>query len=121
MAAEVLVVPLTYMINHSILTGKFPTKWKIAKVIPLHKKGDKRELKNYRPVALLSVPGMVLERIVAIQVEDYFEKNKLLGTFQFGFRRHKNTTTELLTLFDKILGSLRNSFSFFENSSLPTG
>ena len=103
LAANVLVVPLTYMINVSTLIGKFPSNWKISKVVPLHKKGDKNELKNYRPVALLSVPGMVLERVVAIQVEEYFEKNKLLGTFQFGFRRSKNTTTELLTLFDTIL------------------
>ena len=42
---------------------------------------------------------MILERVVAIQIEDYFVKNKLLGTFQFGFRRNRNTTT----LFDTIL------------------
>ena len=41
---------------------------------------------NYRPVSLLSVSGMVLEKVVAIQVESYFETNGLLGTFQFGFR-----------------------------------
>ena len=74
LAANVLVVPLTYMINVSILTGKFPSNWKISKVVPLHKKGDKNELKNYRPVALLSVPEMILERVVAIKVEEYFEK-----------------------------------------------
>ena len=46
---------------------------------------------------------MVLERIVAIQIEEHFEKNKLFGAFQFGFRKNKNTTSELLTLFDTIL------------------
>ena len=45
--ADILVVPLTYIINYSIKTGKFPTEWKLAKVIPLHKKGDKRSLNNY--------------------------------------------------------------------------
>ena len=96
---DVLVVPLTYIINYSIRTGKYPSKWKIAKVIALHKKGDKKTLINYRPVSLLAVAGMILEKVVALQIEEYFEKNNLLGKFQFGFRRNKSTISELLTLF----------------------
>ena len=37
-------------------------------------------LKNYRPIALLSVAGMVLEKIIALQIEAYFVENKLIGT-----------------------------------------
>ena len=59
LASEVLVVPLTYIINFSIVTGKFPSNWKISKVIPLFKKGDKKSFKNHRPVALLPVAGMI--------------------------------------------------------------
>ena len=96
------MIPLTYIINTSILTGKFPSNWKISKVVPLHKKGDKKSMKNFRPVALLSVAGMLLEKVVALQIEQYFEENKLFPDFQFGFRKNKNTTSELLTLFDTI-------------------
>ena len=103
MGAEVLVVPLTYIVNFSIVSGKYPTEWKIAKIVPLHKKGDRKSMKNYRPIALLSVSGMVLERIVDLQIEEYFEKNKLLGAFQFGFRKNKSTISELLTLFDTLI------------------
>ena len=46
---------------------------------------------------------MILERVIAIQIEDYFESNNLLGAFQFGFRKYKSTITELLTLFDSLL------------------
>ena len=70
LGAEVLVAPLTYIINFSILSGKYPSNWKIAKIVPLHKKGDKHLIKNYRPIALLSVAGMILERIVALQIEE---------------------------------------------------
>ena len=52
---------------------------------------------------MLCVAEMVLERVVAIQIEEYFEKNKLFGSFQFGFRKHENTTSELLTMFDTIM------------------
>ena len=91
---------MTYIINTSILEGKYPTKWKLPKVIPLHTKGDKKSLKNYTPVSLLPVAGMVLERIVTLQIEEYFENNNLLGEFQFGFRKNKSTISELLTLFE---------------------
>ena len=100
--AKILVIPLTFIINSSILTAKFPTNWKIAKVIPLYKKGDKKVLKNYRPVFLLSVDGMVLEKVVAMQIEDFFEENKLFGSFQFGFRKNKSTVSEMLTVFDTL-------------------
>jgi hypothetical protein len=68
--AEFLVIPLTWIINTSITTGKFPEEWKISKIIPLFKKGNRRTTKNYRPVALLSVAGMILERRVVIQIEE---------------------------------------------------
>ena len=113
LGAEVLVVPLTYMINFSIITGKYPTDWKVSKVIPLHKKGNKKFMKNYRPVSLLPVSGMILEKIVALQIEDFFEENKLLGSFQFGFRKKRSTISKLLTLFDTLLRQKKGKRKFF--------
>ena len=60
----------------------------------VHKKGDKKILKNYRPVSLLAVAGMILEKVVALQIEEFFESNGLLGRFQFAFRRKKSTISE---------------------------
>ena len=51
---------------------------------------------------------MILERVVAIQIEEHFESNKLLGSFQFGFRKNKSTLSELLTVFDTILEAKEN-------------
>ena len=106
--AEVLVIPLTWIINTSITTGIFPEEWKISKIIPLFKKGNRRTTKNYRPVALLSVAGMILEKIIAMQIEEFFERNNLFGSFQFGFRKDKSTVSELLTLFDTLLDAKQN-------------
>ena len=36
-------------------------------------------------------------------MEEYFENNKILQEFQFGFRNKKGTTSELLTLFHKLM------------------
>ena len=53
--SEPLSKPLSELINLSFAQGKFPTILKISKVIPIHKKGDKSECDNYRPISLISV------------------------------------------------------------------
>ena len=43
--------------NLSLLQGTYPNKWKIAKIVPLFKGGEKTLVKNYRLVSLLPLPG----------------------------------------------------------------
>ena len=98
-----MALPLTHIINTSIATGQFPTQWKKGKITPLYKKGSRTKKENYRPVALLSCAGMILERCIAIQIEEYMEKNNFLSEFQFGFRKGKSCVSEMLTLMDGLL------------------
>ena len=49
-AAPAITIPITTIINNSIRSGPFPTMWKLAKVIPIHKKGDTDDKGNYRPI-----------------------------------------------------------------------
>lgn len=53
---EVIVPPLTKIINQSIREAKFPEDWKLSRVVPLHKKKCKTDLRNYRPICLVKVP-----------------------------------------------------------------
>jgi hypothetical protein len=48
-----ILIPLVHILNLSLSTGIFPSKLKIAKIIPVHKSGDKHEVNNYRPISLL--------------------------------------------------------------------
>ena len=41
--------PLELIFQSCIKHGKFPNEWKMANVVPVHKKSDKQILKNYRP------------------------------------------------------------------------
>ena len=58
-----IVPAVTHIINLSIQTSTFPTGWKYSKIVPLYKKEDPMNPKNYRPVALIPVVSKVLERI----------------------------------------------------------
>ena len=99
MGATQLIPPLTTIINKSIEMEEFPTYWKEAIVKPLWKnKGEKDDMSNYRPVALLCLPGMVLERAVAKQLENHLERNNFFGDFQFGFRNSRSTQTAIATM-----------------------
>ncbi|GAB0181599.1 mitochondrial enolase superfamily member 1 [Grus japonensis] len=62
--AEVLAKPLSIIYQQSWLTGEVPVDWRLANVMPLHKKGRKEDLGNSRPVSLTLVPGKVIEQII---------------------------------------------------------
>ena len=98
MAAPIIYIPLSHIINTSIVNGMFPESWKLAIVKPLLKKGSKKDKSNYRPVSLLSVPSMVLEKIIKKQMETFLETNKLLAPNQHGFRAHRSTSSALIAM-----------------------
>ena len=52
-SSEVFFPYVTYLINLSFIKGNFPGALVKAKVIPLHKDGDKTDENNYRPISLL--------------------------------------------------------------------
>ena len=103
-----LVPVITHLVNLSVKYKVFPNQWKLAKVIPLHKKDDTVLAKNYRPVALLPITSKILERAVFCQVIEYFESNHLIHPSHHGFRSMHNTSTALLQMFDTWLEALEN-------------
>jgi len=64
-----------------------PTIWKCANISPIHKKGRKNEVNNYRPVSLTCIHTLQSHRtyIVRDKVLDHFVKNKLFTNKKFGF------------------------------------
>ena len=104
-----LTVPLTRIINTSILTGTFPEAGKLAEVVPIHKKGAKTNVENYRPVSLLSVASKLLESIVFEQIMNYAERCQLLPSSQHGFRQNRSTTSVILSMISEWKHRLTNN------------
>ena len=71
-------------------------EWKVARVTPIFKKGQRTMLDNYRPISILPVVSKLMERILYDQMYDYLKKQNILSEHQFGFRQFHSTTTTLL-------------------------
>ena len=104
-----IVDPLVHIFNLSLLHGKFPNLMKIAKIIPLFKKGDKLELGNYRPISLLTSFSKLLEKIIFARMTSFLKRYDILSRFQFGFREKHNTTHALLSFIEKVALSIDSS------------
>ena len=76
--ATLLIAPITALINQSLVKGIFPDLLKIAKVIPIYKKGDEHVFDNYRPISLLPTISKIFEKVAHMQLFEYLTLNKLL-------------------------------------------
>ena len=89
------------------MANKFPTKWKIAKVVPLYKgKGSKLDPKNYRPVAILPILSKVLERAMFQQVVNFMDSNNFYNPNHHAYRSFHSTTTAMLQMYTTWLEAL---------------
>lgn len=106
--AQSLCIPLCRLFNLSLLTAQFPSNWKLANVVPIHKKNDRQLVKNYRPVSLLCTISKVLERIVHSRLYEYCIAYNLLTDRNSGFKKGDSTVNQLLTITHKITQALDN-------------
>ena len=70
-------VPLSWLINCSFVTGTFPKNLKVARIIPIHKKGSKLSVDNYRPISLLSNINEIFEKLMYKRLYDFYVSKTL--------------------------------------------
>ena len=87
---------IAMLFNTSLETSNFPDIWKISRVAPIHKEGDKSEKSNYLPISVLPVISRLFERLVYDQLYQYLNSNNLLAKEQSGFRKLHSTLTCLI-------------------------
>ena len=97
--------PLGLIFGSCLQNGKFPTEWKKANVVPAHKKGDKQNLKNYRPISLLPVAGKIFQRILYNNIYEFFTENNLIPPSQSGFTPGDSGINQLLSITHEIYKS----------------
>ena len=69
---------------------------KVAKVIPVYKKGERNQPGNYRPISLLSVFDKIMDKLMYKQLSDFLENTKFLYEYQFGFRKNYSSSKAVM-------------------------
>lgn len=68
-----------------------PVLRKKATITPIPKSGDLTQIKNWRPISILPVPGKIMEKLIYDRLMKIIEDNNMLQDFQYGFRKNKST------------------------------
>lgn len=110
--APYIIKPLTYLYNQSLTQGSFPNIFKTAVIKPIHKKGNKQDVMNYRPISLLSGFSKILEKLFYERLKSYLIHCNIITDSQHGFRENRSTETAIFAFINEILMALekkRNS------------
>ncbi len=97
---------LSIFFNKSYNSGHIPSEWKAALIVPVHKKGSKSDIKNYRPISLTSLVVKVMERIVRDEL--MLKCSRFLDPRQHGFLPGKSCSTQLVEYCDSLSLSLNS-------------
>ena len=84
---------LAFLFSTSIETSQFPDSWKVARITPIFKDGDRTVQSNYRPISVLPVISKLFEKLVFNQLYHYMNENGLFTSDQSGFLRQHSTLT----------------------------
>ena len=100
-----LAGPLSKLFNISLRSGIFPSCWKKSYVFPVHKKGSKRDVRNYRGISALCAVSKLFEVIVLEFIK--FNCCNLIANEQHGFMPKRSTTSNLVAYTSFILRAMQ--------------
>lgn len=95
-----------YLINLSFCAGQYPSRFKVGRIIPEHKKYKKQDTKNYQLVTISSIFSKIFEYSFLERLLPILGKNNIISNTQYGFCLQKSTTTAMHAIYDKIVTNM---------------
>lgn len=105
-ALLILICDLFSMI---ITAGTLPSEWKSAVVVPIFKKGNRHDRKNYRPISLTCTLCKVFERLLKEVMLNFLSTNNLINDSQHGFLPKRSCCSALLAFLEQVTDSVNNN------------
>ena len=98
--AESLSPSLSVFINTSLRTALYISEWKQANISPVHKKGARDEVVNFRQISLLPIVSKIQEKCVALKLVPHV--SGVLHPVQYGFQQDLSCANQLVEVFHSI-------------------
>nr|VZI30266.1 unnamed protein product [Spirometra erinaceieuropaei] len=105
-----LAKPLSTLFELSMRTGRLPSQWKTANLVPLHKGGSRMAASCFRPISLTCLSCKTTEARVKSAIQQFCEENNHLQDFQHGFRRGRSCLSNLLACLEIWTRALEEGF-----------
>ena len=99
---EKIKIELLRIFNLSIHKQQIPSHWKNSTISMLFKKGDRKDLNNYRPISIISTICRLLDKIIRNRITNHIIKEKTIIKQQSGFRKNRSTKDNLVFLTQKV-------------------
>lgn len=93
---------LAKIFQQSLDQSTLPLQWKIGKVVPIYKSGNKCSPTNYRPISLTSTCCKLLEHVLFTNLVNFLQSNSFFTPAQHGFRKTYSCETQLITFTEKL-------------------
>ncbi|KAG7295540.1 hypothetical protein JYU34_021763 [Plutella xylostella] len=103
---HILAPIICHLVNMSFEQGKFPDKLKISNIKPIHKKECRKNVNNYRPVALLSIFSKIFERAMYNRIYKFIMNKDIIAKEQNGFQKGKSTSLAGFQLVKNVIESI---------------
>ncbi len=97
-----MIDQIATLANKSLRECYLPGIWKTAQMTMIHKKDDKSDPNNYRPISLTSCLGKLIERVINKRLYNYIESKNLFVPQQSGFRKKRRCADNLLFFTQKL-------------------
>ena len=91
---------IIYVFSLSLSKPSILLDWKVQRIMPIYKNGDKQLISNYRPISLLCIISKVLEKLIYKKIITHILPQ--LSPYQFGFLPHRSCLQQLLLLYNTL-------------------
>ena len=105
MCCDSIYKPLEMIFRRALLTGLFLSEWNKGSIVPVHKKNDKKNFKNYPLVSLLPICGKIFEILIFNEMCRLFISNNLISQKMLGFKPGDSCLKQLLLITHEIYQS----------------
>ena len=95
---DILGSHLVDIFNAILDSGHFPELWTKGVLVPIFKKNDPNDVKNYRGITLVSCFSKIFTGVINKRLDEWIKNNNVLSDAQFGFRAGRSTIDAIFIL-----------------------